>query len=69
MRIALLIAAIAAFLIGIGVWSFAITGDMAGVDGGKAVRIAGGAAVAALLLIGGFVVLILRGRSRDRDRR
>lgn len=69
MRIALLIAAIAAFLIGIGVWSFAITGDMAGVDGGKAVRIAGGAAVAALLLIGGFVVLILRGRRCDRDRR
>lgn len=69
MRIALLIAAIAAFLIGIGAWSFTITGDVAGSDGGQAVRIAGGAAVAALLLIGGFVVLILRGRSRDRDRR
>ena len=69
MRIALLIAAIAAFLIGIGVWSFAITGDVAGADGGQAVRIAAGAAVAALLLIGGFVALILRGRSRDRERR
>ncbi|MGO1080254.1 hypothetical protein [Inquilinus sp. CA228] len=69
MRIALLIAAIAAFLIGIGAWSFAITGDVAGSDGGQAVRIAAGAAVAALLLIGGFVALILRGRSRDRDRR
>ncbi|MBW8724659.1 MAG: hypothetical protein JF625_05815 [Inquilinus limosus] len=69
MRIALLIAAIAVFLIGIGVWSFAITGDLAGADDGQAVRIAAGAAVAALLLIGGFVVLILRGRSRDRDRR
>lgn len=69
MRIALLIAAIAAFLVGIGVWSFAITGDVAGADGGQAVRIAVGAAVAALLLIGGFVALILRGRSRDRKRR
>ncbi|MGL4968439.1 MAG: hypothetical protein ACRC67_44910 [Inquilinus sp.] len=69
MRIALLIAAIAAFLVGIGAWSFAITGDLAGIDGGRAVRIAAGAAVAALLLIGGFVVLILRGRSRDRNRR
>ncbi|KGM33640.1 hypothetical protein [Inquilinus limosus] len=69
MRIALLIAAIAAFLVGIGIWSFAITGDMAGADGGQAVRIAAGAAIAALLLIGGFVVLILRGRPRDRDRR
>jgi hypothetical protein len=69
MRIALLIAAIAAFLIGIGVWSFAITGDVAGADGGQAVRIAAGAAVAAVLLIGGFVALILRGRSRDRERR
>ena len=69
MRLALLIAAIAAFLVGIGAWSFAITGDLAGIDGGRAVRIAVGAAVAALLLIGGFVVLILRGRSRDRNRR
>jgi hypothetical protein len=69
MRIALLIVAIAAFLIGIGVWSFAITGDVAGADGGQAVRIAAGAAVAALLLIGGFVALIVRGRSRDRERR
>ncbi len=69
MRIALLIAAIAAFLIGIGIWSFAITGDLAGADDGQAVRIAAGAAVAALLLIGGFVALILRGRWRDRDRR
>ncbi|TSD85643.1 hypothetical protein FFK22_026730 [Mycobacterium sp. KBS0706] len=69
MRIALLIAAIAAFLAGIGAWSFAITGDLAGIDGGRAVRIAAAAAVAAVLLIGGFVVLILRGRSRDRKRR
>lgn len=68
MRIALLIAAIAAFLVGIGVWSFAITGDLAGIDGGRIIRIAAGAAVAALLLIGGFVALILRGRPRDRDR-
>jgi|GEM_PF-1959816 hypothetical protein len=69
MRIALLIASIAAFLVGIGAWSFAITGDLAGIDGGRAVRIAAAAAVAAMLLIGGFVVLILRGRSRDRNRR
>jgi hypothetical protein len=69
MRIALLIAAIAVFLVGIGVWSFAITGDLAGSDGGRAVRIAAGAALAALMLIGGFVALILRGRSRDRERR
>lgn len=69
MRIALLIAAIAVFLVGIGAWSFAITDDLAGIDGGRAARIAAGAAVAALLLIGGFVVLIVRGRSRDRKRR
>ena len=69
MRIALLIAVIVAFLVGIGAWSFAITGDLAGIDGGRAVRIAAAAAVAAMLLIGGFVVLILRGRSRDRNRR
>ena len=69
MRIALLIAAIAAFLVGIGAWSFAITGDLAGIDGGRALRIAAGAVLAAALLIGGFVVLILRGRSRDRNRR
>lgn len=69
MRIALLIAAIAVFLVGIGTWSFAITGDLAGIDGGRAVRIAAGAAVVVLLLISGFVVLILRGRSRDRNRR
>ncbi|WP_026870218.1 hypothetical protein [Inquilinus limosus] len=67
MRIALLIA-ITVFLIGIGVWSFAITGDLAGSDGGRAIRVAAGAAAAALLLIGGFVLLILRARPRDRDR-
>jgi hypothetical protein len=69
MRIALLVAAIVAFLIGIGVWSFSITGDLAGIDGGRAVRFAVGAAVAALLLIAGFVILILRGRRGDRERR
>ncbi|MGK9168046.1 hypothetical protein KXR53_17185 [Inquilinus limosus] len=69
MRIALLIAAIAVFLTGIGVWSFAITGNLAGLDGGRAIRFAAGAAVAALLLIGGFVLLILRTRPRGRDRR
>ena len=69
MRIVLLVAAIIVFLIGIGLWSFSITGDLAGIDGGRAVRFAIGAAAAALLLIAGFVVLILRGRRSDRERR
>jgi hypothetical protein len=62
MRIALLIALIAAFLVGIGIWSFRITGDLAGADGGMGAWIAGGAGLVALLLIGGFVLLILRSR-------
>jgi hypothetical protein len=69
MRIAALIIGIVAFLVGISLWSFSITGDLAGIDGGRAVRFAAGAAVAALLLIAGFVILILRGRRGGRDRR
>jgi hypothetical protein len=69
MRIALLIAAIAVFLIGIAIWSFRITAGQAGADDGVAIWVAGGAGVAASLLIGGFVLLILRTRPRDRDRR
>lgn len=69
MRIAALVIGIAAFLVGIGLWSFSITGDLAGIDGGRAVRFAVGAGVAALLLIAGFVILILQGRRGGRDRR
>jgi hypothetical protein len=68
MRIALLLALIIAFLAGIGIWSFHITAGLAGADGGVAIWVAGGAGVAAALLIGGFVLLILRTRPRDHDR-
>ena len=64
MRIALLLGFVAAFLSGIGAWALAITGDVASADGGRGVWIAAGAALAALVLITGFVLLIIQTRPR-----